>query len=390
MKYIKHILFISFFIIICGEQIQMHWPIITARKLKGDFIIPPPPTFTFDNWFSGNYQDSVMKNYEYDISLHVPFVRLRNQIGYSLFDEVKANALEVGKNEFLFGSGYIENYFGKNFNSKTSDNDVKDNVTKMAYVQAELKKRNVDLIFLITPGKPALMPDLLPEKYDTVKVKRSFYDSYVEQLKAQKLNFIDYRKVFLQLKPQLKHPVFPKLGVHWSGYGATIAADTLIKYMENLRHISMIKHVTIGGTETNITRDSDNDVGELMNLIYPIPSNKLYYPIISFVQDKTKTKPNVLIVGDSFVWSIIGFYPYFPKMFGRNSDYWYYNEGLGFSNGDIPANRNVKSLNLKEQTFNRDFILIMFNEANLHLFNNGFVHNMYTMLKAENATAKTN
>ena len=91
MRIIKHILFISFLIIICGEQIQQYFPIIKAEPLRGSFVIPQKPTITLDNWLSGNYQDSLMKYFEYDLSFHVPYVRLRNQIGYSLFDEVRGN-----------------------------------------------------------------------------------------------------------------------------------------------------------------------------------------------------------------------------------------------------------------------------------------------------------
>ncbi len=385
MKTIKQLLFLSFFIIIFGEQIQQYLPLIKAPPLRGSFVAPPKPTFSLDNWLNGNYQDSVMKFYEYDISLHVPFVRLRNQIGYSLFDEVKDNGVEEGAQHHLYSTGYINSYMGKDF---IGEDKIVDRVTKLAYVQQELKKRNIDLISLIAPGKPSIVPEYLPKKYNLSKITRSNYDAYAEQFDKQKINYIDFKKYFLKLKLTTKHPLFAKLGVHWSGYGATIAADTLINYMQRIRNIKMINHYQISGTSSRIPRDTDHDMAVIMNLINEIPSDTLYYPNLVFVKDRTKTKPNVLIIGDSFVWSWIGFYPYFPNMFDSNSSYWYYNHNLGYTNGKFPENILVSSFNLKKETLHRDFIIIINNESALVNFSNEFIDQMFDMLQKENNPEK--
>ena len=385
MKTIKQLLFLSFFIIIFAEQIQFYFPLIKADALCGSYNIPPKPLFTLDNWLGGNYQDSLMKNYEYDMSLHVPFVRLRNQIGYSLFDEVKANGVEEGKNHHLYSIGHVYSLFGKDF---IGEEKVIDRVTKLAFVQQELKKRNIDLLCLVAPTKPSIMPEYLPEKYDLSKIKKSNYDAYLEQFDKNKINYIDFKKYFLNLKPTTKHALFAKLGVHWSGYGATIAADTLINYMQQIRNIKMINHYQLSGTTTRIPRDTDHDMAVIMNLINEIPSDTLYYPNIVFVKDRTKTKPNVLIIGDSYVWSWIGFYPYFKNVFDSNSCYWYYNHDLAYTNGKIPANTQVSDFNINEETLHRDFIILVYNESTLVNFGNDFIEQMYDMFQKENNSEK--
>ena len=385
MKTIKHILFLSFFIIIFGEQIQSHWWVVRAGYLAGAVNAAEKPTLTIDSWMSGNYQDSLMKYYEYSICLHPGFVKLRNQIGYSLFDEIKANGVEEGQQQHLYSNGYIDSYLGKDF---LGDDKIIERVTKLAYVQQELKNRNIDLISLIAPGKPSIVPEYLPKKYNLSKITRSNYDAYAEQFDKQKINYIDFKKYFFKLKLTSKHPLFAKLGVHWSGYGATIAADTLINYMQRIRNIKMINHYQISGTTTRIPRDTDHDMAVIMNLINEIPSDTLYYPNLVFVKDRAKTKPNVLIIGDSFVWSWIGFYHYFPNMFDTNSSYWYYNHNLGYTNGKIPENILVSSFNLKEETLHRDFIIIINNESALLNFGNDFIEQMYDMLQKENNAGK--
>ena len=112
MKIIKHILFISFFLVCCAEIIQTHKRFIDSPKLDGAVYVIPKPTFSLDNWLSGKYQDSAMTYYEEQANLHPFFVRLRNQIGYSLFDEVRVSQVHLGKDQNLFGGGYIESYLG--------------------------------------------------------------------------------------------------------------------------------------------------------------------------------------------------------------------------------------------------------------------------------------
>ena len=381
MRLIKHFLFILFFVVCCGEIIQTHRKFLYFEKLDGAVYVIPKPEFSSDNWLSGKYQDSAMTYFEEQANVHPFCVRLRNQIGYSLFDEIKVSKVELGKDQNLFGGGYIPAYLGMDFNG---DAVAIEKVTKLKYVQEELKKRNVDIVFVIAPGKPSLQPEYIPAKYDVSKKSRSNYDAYAEQLIKQNINHIDFRKYFLKIKNKVKHPLHTRCGVHWSGYGGTIAADSLIKYMEKLRNIDMPDYYTNGGTETTVPRYTDADIGHAMDLIWDIPCYPMYYPNIVFKKDTTKTRPDVLIIGDSFVWTFVSFYEYVSHEFGDNTEYWYYNNEVKLSKRPNSENQHVSLLNLKEQTLHRDFILLVFNDVNLNNCGYGFIEKMYTLLQEEN------
>lgn len=381
MKIIKHILFILFFLIFFGEYIQNNYPLIRSEPLQGGIVIAPKPNLNLDNWLSGKYQDSLMTFFEQNLDLHPSLIRLHNQIGYSFFCEVNVNKVESGKDQLLFETGYISSYLGKDFNG---DEIAINKVKKLAYIQTEFKKRNVDLLFVIAPGKASFFPDFLPSKYDVSKKTRSNYDAYIDQFDKQKINYIDFVKYFQKLKSSTKHPLFTRSGVHWSGYGATLAADTLFSYMEKLRSIDMPDFYSDGGEESFEPRGTDADISSGMNLLYKVPSFKMYYPKVVFKNVENKVKPNVLIIGDSFVWSWITFYDYMPKLFSDQSVFWYYNREAYFPLGQDQKSTNVSQLNLKEQLNNRDYILIIFNESNLDNCGYDFIEQTYELLQKEN------
>ena len=382
LKFLKRILFILFFVTLCGELIQNYRKWYVSEPLQGGIVVIPKPQFTLDNWFSVNYQDSTMKYYEQNLDSHVFLTRLNTQIAYSTFGEISAVRVEEGKNHFLFDNGYIESYIGKDF---VEENKVIEKVNKLAYVQAELKKRNVDLLFLITPGKPSHYPEYLPEKYDLNRKTRSNYDAYTEEFEKQKINFIDCRKYFLKLKPTTKHPLFTRYGVHWSIYGSTIAADTMIKYLENLRHIDMMDYYYNGGRETTIPEKTDADILYAMNLLRTYPSLPMYYPNLVLKKDSAKVKPNILFVGDSFLWSWIGMDNFIPNIVDSKSAFWYYSQVVGWPQVNRQDNYPVSKLNLKDETLHRDIIVIVYSESSLVNCGYNFIEQMYDLLKGEEA-----
>jgi hypothetical protein len=113
----------------------------------------------------------------------------------------------------------------------------------------------------------------------------------------------------------------------------------------------------------------------------------MYYPNIVFEKNSKKKKPNILIVGDSFVWSWIRFYNFFPNLFNEKSAFWYYNHEVAWS----PTDQNktlTASLNLKEETTHRDFILIVNAESSLNNAGQFFIEQMFEMLHKD--TLNTN
>src|SRR5690606_16381177 len=84
------------------------------------------------------------------------FVKIKNQIEYSLFDKVNASNVIVGKNDVLFQDFYISALLGHDF---LGEETIKTKVSKLKYVQDELAKNNVQFLFVIAPGKASFYPE---------------------------------------------------------------------------------------------------------------------------------------------------------------------------------------------------------------------------------------
>ena len=166
MKLIKHIIFILFFLVLLSEQIQNFKPHFLVSGLAGVVIPVEKPQLSIENWISGQYQEQLMKYYEQDMVSHAFLIRLRNQISYSLFKKINVEDILEGKNRNLFGAGYIYSYMGRDYIGVA---EIDKKVATLLYVQTELKKRNIDLVFILAPGKPTILSEYLPASCDPTK-----------------------------------------------------------------------------------------------------------------------------------------------------------------------------------------------------------------------------
>lgn len=381
MKSLKHILFILFLLILLSEQILNLKPVVLVKPLAGVIVPVEKPQFLLDDWMSGQYQNKSMKYTEENLLLHPFLIRLRNQIAYSFFNEIPNKDITEGKDQVLFGTPWLCGYLGEDY---VGEKAIQTKVEKLVFVQDELKKRNIDLVFIIAPSKAVFLQEYLPEKILQYKRPQNNYSEYVKLFKKNKINYLDFTEIFKKMKASTKHPLFTKCGVHWSVYGAAVAADTTFRYLEKLQGVSLSNFYDAGGEESFIPRGTDADISDLMNVLVDIPSDKMYYPKIVFKNNCAK-KPDLLIVGDSFVWSWVGVYPFIRNEFGPGSSLWYYNHEIGWSASGKAGNL-TKDLNLKEETLHRDVIFIENNELALQNAGQNFIEQMYDLLQSENVS----
>jgi hypothetical protein len=217
---------LGFFILIA----QHFFHFSKVRKLQGAFIPKEQPILTSSNWFSGNYQDSLSIYLNENIGFRNYFVRLNNQIAFSLFDFARANGVVVGKENFLYERNYIRAYLGKDYIGEAA---IAEKVRKLEKIQDRLKKRDIELIVVFAPGKGSFYPEYIPT--DQVPSENNNYKTYVRLLNNTPINLIDFNKWFRKKKGTTVAPLYPKTGIHWSRFGELMAADSLLKYIDKLK-----------------------------------------------------------------------------------------------------------------------------------------------------------
>ena len=173
--------------------------------------------------------------------------------------------------------------------------------------------------------------------------------------------------------------MYPKCGTHWSTYGAYLAADTLLKFIEHQRKIDM-PDIKVRSMELcDKPRFSDDDLEKTVNLFFSISQPKLAYPELGFVDDESKTKPDVLIVGDSYYFNIHT--SDIPGNVFNSESFWLYNKFVYPETYE--KDLSVKSLNLKSEIEKRDVILLMITERFMHSFLWEFIENTYKLYNPE-------
>ena len=246
-------------------------PLFDVDPLIGAYLVEKEPEFTSDLWLDAKYQANFENYLEQHIGFRPLFVKLYNQIQYSFYDKTSAFQVVVGKNNFVYQYEFIRSYYGKNF----CGYEVIDNATKgLRIVSEQLKEKNIDLIIVLAPSKVAVYPENIPDKYKSGKENNLNHKYYKEKLLEMNLLVVDFYDYFVNMKNKLPYPLFSAQGMHWSAYGAAIASDSLVRYIENLRKVKLVNY-ELELNESYECISTDNDLENATNLLWEIPNIKI-------------------------------------------------------------------------------------------------------------------
>ena len=336
--------------------------------LKGDVRLTKRPEFTLKGWLDGSFQELFEKYINDNIGFRPWFVRVRNQITYSLYGKLNAAYVIRGKENYFYEINYIKAYNGTDFIGKEA---ILDKAEKIKTLQDSLQKMDKTLIICIAPGKGSYYPEFIPDSYLMQKSDSTNYKIYKSVFDSLGVNCIDYNGWFMKMKEKSEYILYPRYGIHWSHYGMLLATDSLISYIENIRNIEM-PHLRL--TNFKVSKklnDSDYDLAGGLNIIFKLPVDALCYPETTW-EDKTgKEKPKVIVIADSFYWSMFGT-EVWKKSFNPGG-FWYYNKQIYPES--FKQELKVEDVNHWDAINDNDVFIIIANEANLPYFPWGSVEN---------------
>lgn len=340
------------------------------RNLKGSFTPKEKPSFEASSWFTGNYQDSLNDFANENFGFRSFFVRLNNQLEYSLFNNAKANGVIVGKEGYLYEKNYITAYLGEDF---VGDSTIAQKISKLEEIQKRLKKRDIDLILVFAPGKASFYPEYIPDQFDRKKTKTN-YEGYVNALTNTKINFINLNQWFIELKGKTIAPLYPKTGIHWSRFGELKVGDSILNYIEKIRGINLPKFNFTDTLFSTKTKFTDADIEQGMNLLFDIEDLEMAYPSFNVIRDANTQSTRAMVVGDSYYW---GLYNHgFATDFLSNGQFWFYFKEIN----EIGKEKQlVKNVDIKNEIQKHNVVILMVTEANLSDFAFGFIESAYTL-----------
>lgn len=375
MKIIKYILFIGFVGILFLPLLQSIYPFYKEIPLQGEFVPAPKSTLSVENWFNGSFQ-SVEEKYRPEHTGFRPFfVRIYNQINYSLLANSPNVNIVLGKNDYLFDTKHVNAYLGKDF---VGDEEIRLKVLKLENVLDTLKSLNKQILVVLAPSKVRYFSEYIPERYLIQKKDKSNYEQLAKQLSKSKVQYIDFSAWFLSQKQKSKYSLMNKFGIHWTKYGEFLAMDSLINYMSEKYNWNLPKARYRKLTLTHTPQFTDRDMLDPLNLLLQKDDQLLAYPDVYIDTTKAdKKRPRILVVGDSFYWGMY-YWGMCNEVFDRG-EFWYYNRVVYpeiFENGKI-VQREPMFTDMHKIIDKFDIIVFSQTEQNLNDLGFSFIERLY-------------
>lgn len=373
-KLVKHILFALLMLMLILPFIQYQFDVPKIKALKGAYTVPKKPVWYPQNFWNGTFQDSMNTYLEHTIGYRPHFVRLHNQIQYSLFDTINAQGVILGKEGYLYEMNYIKAYYGLDY---VGEEKISEDLQKTIVIDQWLKENNKLLITVLAPGKGSFFPEFIPDKHIPESKGPSNYDTYYNGLKQEEIAVIGGNHLFSALKDTSKYALFPKAGIHWSYYGLGLVFDSVFKLIEHHLNKAYINFEISKIEVSSRLKSPDRDLWEGMNIIIPPNDYAMPYPEFKFTITDSSNMPKVVTVADSYYWQWFGG-GYALKGFKDNS-FWYYNKQIFYPDDRPMKDRSLVSL--LDAVLNTDVIIILQTDANMNRFGFGFIDELYELIK---------
>ncbi|MFA8449789.1 MAG: hypothetical protein ACEPOW_03755 [Bacteroidales bacterium] len=359
-----------FILVILFIPLTQHITHFLNEKSLGGYITKVDcPNLSMEKWLSNEFQDNFSNYTNSNFGFRNSFVRLSNQISYSLFSKLRANSVVIGKKEYLYEENYIKEYLGQNF---IGEKKIQDKVWKLKKIQDTLASKGIFLFNVIAPGKGSYYPEYIPEKYHPDKKSETNYQAYIKEFKSEKINYVDFNQWFKNMKDTTSNILYPKCGIHWSYYGEFLAADSIIHYIEKKQHVNLT-HLKVTEIEKSSPKHRDSDIAKGLNLMFELDNQKLTYPKFTFTQDNVTQKYKLLAVADSFFWGMFNWG--FSNRIFDNSQFWYYNNSIYPDSFEKPI--SVKDVDIIQEVEKNKFIMLMSTDGNLYKYAFGFIDMLY-------------
>lgn len=266
------------------------------------------------------------KKYEEYFNDYLPFrnelVKLKNLNDIFIFKNSLYHKVLVGKERWLFYTVYnlTEKYIGieeYNFTEKELEK-AKNN---LIHFRDELKKKNIDFIFMVCPDKQSIYFEYMPDYIKRKSIKNDT-DIFVEYIKNNTDIKVVYPKEEL-LKYKDKYQLYYKYDTHWNNLGAYIGYSELMKSL-NI-YVDNIDNVNIKSLSANERFNFDiyhyNDLANLLGLskikyynndkAYIISNyiTKNYYVKDGFLYNSKaySNENNIMMIKDSFSLNMIDY-----------------------------------------------------------------------------------
>ncbi len=323
------ILFILTIVMFAILMIQTIWHPITLRSLKGNTDNVKCPEFNFKNYSDGSFQKKFDKYLTQNFGFRESALRIYNQYIWTCYGKDNVNHIVPGKDTWIFYKHHIDDYYGQEMYRWQTTTEIaidryEREIRLMKKLRAVLKEYNIEFLMFIAPDKAFIYPEYLPDQeFDTTTINARKY--YSKRLAEEGFPNIDMTEMFIKMKDTVDYLLMPSKGAHWNNT-CVYGVDTLLRVMETLKNEKLAEFSYGEAIPSYRYLSAESDIEGYMNLWWrrPIPKRfKTRERQFEIVKDSTTSMPNVLFVGNSFLFQV---YDYVPvREIFSDMNHWYYN-----------------------------------------------------------------
>ncbi|WP_028583097.1 alginate O-acetyltransferase AlgX-related protein [Desulfogranum mediterraneum] len=221
--------------------------------------LAPPPSLKlaeisrFPRDFEAYYNDH--------FGLREPLVQGYNSFQFALLNTSTSKRVIVGRDGWLFQNGRDHVRDMRNL-WPFSPGELQHWARVLSAKQAWLKERGIVYIFVLTPSKPLLYPEELPQAYQPVQPE-SRADQLIDYLRNHtQVPVVDMRRALARMKRRLRP--YHKTDTHWNSYGAYIGYQQIIRELR--KHLQDISSVSLKARDFKMSSEPGGDLARSLNL----------------------------------------------------------------------------------------------------------------------------
>ena len=378
MRHIPKILCLATMMLFLLPVVQKVKPFVKVQPLKGVYVHTEKPQFSFSSFVKGEWQKNADRYIKEHFGFHEHFIRLYNQCLWTIWHRpADPSPVLVGKNDYLFEPSFVNEYYTGCFNEFYPDSIplcerpqiFRRRMSRLAKLQAILEEQGTHLFLALLPGKERIYPQYLPNPRPrtgnhTSGTQPRAYDLY----RNSRYDFrrIDLCHCFDSLNGHTPYLLFTKTGTHWSNIASTYAFDSVMRYMQTFG--PPIHPVTLGTPYYAPTREPDNDLYHLLNIMAPVPADSNLYVDVTLTGTPPGRNPSLVVIGDSFFWNILYNFP-IQELFS-DFRYWYYFSTIYYD----PTHDKVADIDLVDELLRTDYVMLSYCTVQLYDCGNGFIN----------------
>lgn len=353
---------------------QVFKPITNEYTLYGSYTEAKDTSLTSVTWFACEYQKHKEEFLNENFGFREFFVKLDNEITYSIYKDLKLLDVFRGKNGYFFNSSFFNTYSGRDYKGDAYADSLFTYILKLNELMTSKKKK---LMVCFAPCKESFYSEHLPDSCLPYIREKNYYTYYKSKIVKSNIPVLDLNEYFLQLKSNSPYPLFVKGAVHWTTYGTFVAMDTLFNRIGYELGKKTLQIKLSSFVLSDSARDNDDDIVRALNLLRRVKGETLAYPSWEFTNEKDSDiyKPKVMVIGDSFYMNLNN--TYVPaRVFSKDSYFLYYFL-ITLPNSPEKRSTAIGELDLAGELTDTDIIVLFFNIGRLDDFHFESTHQLF-------------